>query len=70
MPYCVKGVTIPHSDGTYNIFINNRYSASMRRCILEHELCHLKNNDFENFEKIETCENRAKDSELIVAGHN
>ncbi len=68
MPYCVKGVTIPHPDGTYNIFINSRYSADMRKQIYKHELCHLKCNDFDNFEKINECEKRAKNSELIAAG--
>lgn len=68
MPYCVKGVTIPHSDGTYNIFINARYSADMQKQIYKHELCHLHSNDFDNFEKINECEKRAKNSELIAAG--
>lgn len=60
LPMCVKGVTIPHSDGTFNIYINAKYSNDMRRTILEHELRHIKNFDFDNFDDIKIIEERAK----------
>lgn len=59
LPYAVKGVTIPHADGTYNIYINAKYSVETQNEILQHELCHIKNFDFYNFDSIKIIEQRA-----------
>ncbi len=60
LPVTVKGVTIPSPDGYYNIYINARYSVSMQNVILRHELRHIKNLDFDNFDSIKIVEERAK----------
>ncbi len=62
LPQCVKGVTVPSNDDCYNIFINACYTQEMQKEILKHELRHVKNYDFNNFESIEIVEERAKGS--------
>lgn len=59
LPYSVRGVTIPHPDGTYNIYINVKYSIETQNRILQHELRHIKNFDFDNFDDIRIIEKRA-----------
>lgn len=59
LPYAVKGVTIPHTDCTYNIYINTKYSVETQNEILQHELRHIKNFDFDNFDNIRIIEQRA-----------
>lgn len=59
LPYTVRGVTIPHPDGTYNIYINDKYSVETQNKILQHELRHIKNFDFDNFDNIRFIEQRA-----------
>lgn len=59
LPCTVKGVTIPHPDGTYNIYINDRYSIELQNEILKHELRHIENFDFDNFDNIKIVEKRA-----------
>ena len=59
LPVTVKGVTIPSPDGIYNIYINAKYSVSMQNIILRHELRHVKNFDFDNFDDIRIVEARA-----------
>ena len=60
LPISIKGVTIPSLDGYYNVYINAKYSAEMQNIILNHELKHVKNFDFENFDSINIVEERAK----------
>ncbi len=59
LPYAVKGVTIPHTDCTYNIYINTKYSVETQNEILQHELRHIQNFDFDNFDNIKIIEQRA-----------
>lgn len=61
LPICVRGVTVPHPDGTYNIYINLKYNADMQKDILRHELCHINYGDFDNFEDIKIVEDRANE---------
>lgn len=62
LPLLVKGVTIPSNDGIFNIYINALYSHDAQKKILEHELKHIKNFDFDNYEDIKFIEKRAKDN--------
>ena len=59
MPVKIKGVTIPSPDGYYNIYINANYSVDMQNKILKHELRHVANYDFDNFDDIKLVESRA-----------
>lgn len=59
IPYVVKGVTIPSPDGAYNIYVNAKYSVEEQNRILRHELQHIENFDFDNFDDIRIVEHRA-----------
>ncbi len=59
MPITIKGVTIPSNDGYYNIYINARYSVDHQNKTLRHELKHVRNFDFDNFDNIKIIEKRA-----------
>lgn len=61
LPRCVEGVTVPSPDGIYNIYINSIFSEKKRYEILKHELSHIKNFDFGNFQDIEIIELRASE---------
>ena len=65
LPLLIKGVTIPCNDGTYNIYINAAYSYDEQKEILNHELKHIKNFDFDNFEDIKFIEKRAKNKHTV-----
>ena len=60
LPVCVKGVTLPSEDDYYNIYINCSYSYEMQQEILQHELKHIFNCDFNNFDDINFIESRAE----------
>lgn len=62
LPVVVKGVTIPSDDGYYNIYINCSYSVEMQNEILQHELRHVANYDFDNFDDIKIIEGRANEA--------
>lgn len=62
LPVVVKGVTIPSDDGYYNIYINCSYSVEMQNEILKHELRHVANYDFDNFDDIKIIEGRANEA--------
>lgn len=48
MPWNTRGVTVEDGNGFYNIYINSRLSAEMQQEAAEHELKHIKRNDFDN----------------------
>ena len=62
LPVVVKGVTIPSDDGYYNIYINCSYSVEMQNEILQHELRHVANEEFDNFDDIKIIEGRANEA--------
>ena len=50
LPYSVHGITKQNSDGSYTIFINAHDSVNIQRQSYEHEMQHIKNNDFEKYD--------------------
>ena len=62
LPSCVRGVTVVSPDDIYNVYINAIFSYEEQKEILLHELSHIKNFDFDNFDTIRYIENRAKKS--------
>lgn len=48
-----------NSDDSYTIIINSKWSAEMQRKCFKHALDHVRNNDFESEEDIQTIEARA-----------
>lgn len=50
LPYSVHGFTKQNPDGSYTIFINAHDSVNIQRQSYEHEIQHIKNNDFEKYD--------------------
>ena len=50
LPYSVHGFTKRNPDGSYTIFINAHDSVNVQRQSYEHEMQHIKNNDFEKYD--------------------
>ena len=42
----VKACCTPNEDGSYSVFINPRLSDAEQKKSLEHELSHIRNDDF------------------------
>lgn len=59
LPSCIRGVTVVSPDDIYNVYINAIFSYEEQKEILLHELSHIKNFDFDNFDTIRYIENRA-----------
>ena len=48
MPTKMKGVTLLDESGDYNVYINARLSADSQREVLDHEMLHIRRDDFYN----------------------
>ena len=48
LPVKIEGVTIPNDDGSFDIYINGLFGKDKQEDILEHELCHIRENHFYN----------------------
>lgn len=48
MPPKIYSFVRPNSDGTYSIYLDPRRSYYQRKCDLEHELNHIRNDDLYN----------------------
>lgn len=46
LPHTVRGMTIQDEEGNYNIYLNSRLSHEAHIATLQHEIKHIKNNDF------------------------
>ena len=46
-PTPIKGQTIKNEDGSYSIFLNARMASNQIEKTFEHEIEHIKNEDFE-----------------------
>ena len=44
LPCCVKAVTVPNIDDTYDIYINSTLNAATQAKALDHEMIHIKQN--------------------------
>lgn len=61
LPYGVKGCVTPNADDDgFSIYINSRLSEDQKRKALEHEVDHIKNDDFYNDKPIEEIEKERK----------
>lgn len=58
-PPGVEGVTVPNSDGTFDIYINARLGETRRQECLEHELRHIRRDHFYSGGDVETLEAEA-----------
>ena len=50
LPARVKGLTVLNSDLSYSIFINDDLSPSAKRETLRHELRHISQDDFSQYD--------------------
>ncbi len=46
MPLGVHGVTVPNTDGSFDIYINSRLSLKQQEATLEHEKSHISRDHF------------------------
>lgn len=44
----VGGMVTPNPDGSFSIYINSNLSQERQKQALDHELDHIRNNDFHN----------------------
>ena len=58
LPTTIGGMVSPNDDGTFSIYINARLSTDQQRKALDHELDHIRNDDFYSSATIEECERR------------
>jgi hypothetical protein len=47
-PWSVRGLVTTNEDGTYSIFLNDRYPMSVLQKTFLHEVKHIENDDFYN----------------------
>ena len=47
LPLSIHGLTVLDENGFYNVYINCNQSFEIQHHALEHELEHIKRNDFE-----------------------
>lgn len=52
----VGGMVTPNEDGSFSIYINSNLSQERQKEALDHELDHIRNNDFYNGMPIEEIE--------------
>ena len=48
LPHSIRAITLLDDDGWYNIYINARLNAHMRKKAYEHELEHIRRGDWES----------------------
>ena len=56
LPCTIKGVTVEDGEGFYSIYINAVLSADEQGKALNHELRHLKREDFDNTKSLQRAE--------------
>ncbi len=52
----VGGMVTPNPDGSFSIYINSNLSQERQKEALDHELDHIRNNDFYNGKPIQEIE--------------
>ena len=52
----VGGMVMPNPDGSFSIYINSNLSQERQKEALDHELDHIRNNDFYNGKPIQEIE--------------
>ena len=59
LPDRIKGAVRLCTDGFYSIYINDSLTSEERKATLNHELNHIRNDDFYNDDDIRIVERRA-----------
>ena len=58
--YRTGATVVEDENGDYNIYINARYGYNGQQKALEHEMEHIRNDDFRNGLPLEVCEENAR----------
>lgn len=69
LPIKVEGVTVPNSDGSFSVYINELLSENKRREVLEHELRHITAEHFYVDMPVECMERQAGGESINIALH-
>lgn len=56
LPCAVKGCVIEDAAGDFNIYINTQYSCEIQEQTLQHEMKHIKDDDFHSQSSVGTIE--------------
>ena len=59
LPDCVRAVTIPNTDNTFDIYINSNLPEELQHKALKHELNHIHMDHFYNDDPVEQNEREA-----------
>lgn len=70
LPHCVEGVTVPDSEGNFNVYINANLSNESQRKATEHELRHIKREHFYSSNEISACESEAQSGSCRLTGYD
>ena len=69
LPIKVEGVTVPNSDGSFSIYINELLPENKRGEVLEHELRHISAEHFYVDMPVEHMERQAGGESINIALH-
>lgn len=58
LPATVKGLTIQDSEGNYNVYLNARLTHEANLDTFQHEIQHIRNDDFSKYAHIREIERR------------
>jgi len=56
MPLSIRGVSVINPDGTITVYINSRLTYEQQRKAYQHEISHIDNDDFNNYDDINNIE--------------
>lgn len=56
LPLEIAGMVTPNNDGTFSIYLNARTSRKRQKEACDHEIRHIKNDDFYNGKPISEVE--------------
>ena len=59
LPNLVRAVTLPNSDGTFDIYVNQNLPEEWQQKALQHELNHIRMNHFYNEDPVAQNEQEA-----------
>lgn len=69
LPIKVEGVTVPNSDGSFSIYINELLPEGKRNDVLEHELRHISSEHFYVDMPVSHMERQAGGESINIALH-
>lgn len=69
LPIKVEGVTVPNSDGSFSVYINELLPEYKRYDVLEHELRHIRSEHFYVDMPVEHMERQAEGESINIALH-